>query len=132
MGNLHKLLHMPYRSWCSDCVKGRGMASQHRKCKREEKKGVSQVAMDYFFPAPNLTCIAVKDIDSQAVMASVVPKKGGSISWTVRQIKQCIDKYWGRKRIIMRSDGEPSIVDLKQELQLMRQEETMLVRVSDR
>ena len=52
----HELLHMPYRVWCSDCVKGRGMGTQHRKCTRTEKRGVSQVAMDYFFPAPNLTC----------------------------------------------------------------------------
>ena len=89
----HELLHMLYRVWCSDCVKGRGMGTQHRKCTRTEKRGVSQVAMDYFFPAPNLTCVAVKDVDSQAVMASVVPKKGGGNIWTVRQIKNCIDNY---------------------------------------
>ena len=44
----HKLLHMPYRTWCSHCVKGRGMATQHRRIFREDKRGVKQITIDYF------------------------------------------------------------------------------------
>ena len=98
----HELLHMPYRIWCAHCVKGRGIATQHKKCNREDKKGVSQITMDYFFPAKEITCLAVKDVDSQAVMGLDVPKKGGGNAWTVKRIQKCIDEYWGRKRVTMK------------------------------
>ena len=26
----HRTTHLPYRSWCEDCVKGRGSGEQHR------------------------------------------------------------------------------------------------------
>ena len=48
----HELTHMPFRSWCEDCVKSRAINAHHRtksaKDPLEEVK-VARVHMDYFF-----------------------------------------------------------------------------------
>ena len=43
---LHEMLHMPYRSWCEDCVQGQGKDRYHL---RLEEDGVLRIAMDYMF-----------------------------------------------------------------------------------
>ena len=45
--DLHNVTHLPYRSWCAFCVRGRGRGNQHRTISREE--GLSRVAVDYGF-----------------------------------------------------------------------------------
>ena len=32
----HELTHLPYGSWCSHCVRGKGKATDHRKQNRDE------------------------------------------------------------------------------------------------
>lgn len=32
----HNLTHLPYRSWCAHCVRGRGEANPHRRIQRDE------------------------------------------------------------------------------------------------
>ena len=122
----HELTHMQYRTWCNHCVRGRATATPHRKSKRDEERGVSRLAIDYFFPAPNMTCIAMRDADTQATFATEVPKKGGGQSWVVKQLRECIDSYWGKTKVVIRSDGENAIKDLKHEIQATRRHITML------
>ena len=45
----HELTHIPYRNWCSVCVRCRGKDLDHRKAVDEER-GVSEYAFDYCFP----------------------------------------------------------------------------------
>ena len=33
----HNLTHLPYRSWCPHCVRGKGKTMDHRKAGRERK-----------------------------------------------------------------------------------------------
>ena len=37
----HELTHLPYRSWCSHCVRGKGRAIDHRKTEQrpEDSRG---------------------------------------------------------------------------------------------
>ena len=47
----HEVTHWPYRSWCPDCVQGRGRAAQHRG--RHDymlEPGDPIVVADYMFP----------------------------------------------------------------------------------
>jgi hypothetical protein len=47
----HELTHIPYTSWCEQCVKGRGRKTAHARTKEEEKKdameAVSKVSIDF-------------------------------------------------------------------------------------
>ena len=46
----HEATHIPYRSWCVHCVRGRGRSTKHMKMKRdEEEPDVPRISMDYFF-----------------------------------------------------------------------------------
>ena len=38
--------HMPYRSWCHHCVRGRGREMDHLKRKGEEEKGLPEYHLD--------------------------------------------------------------------------------------
>jgi len=49
----HELTHIPYRSWCEFCVKGRGRRSPHKTKKAGEKEEsnelVAKVHMDFYY-----------------------------------------------------------------------------------
>ena len=46
----HELTHLPFRSWCSHCVRGRARNMMHRKDTSEDRHGkVPRVALDYFY-----------------------------------------------------------------------------------
>ena len=71
----HMLTHLPYRSWCVHCVRGKGRSMDHRRS--EGERGVREVHLDYCFlggadDEKTKTVIVVKDRDSKTVMASVV------------------------------------------------------------
>ena len=44
----HEATHLPYRSWCVHCVRGRGQKKPHFRSKGNEE-GVPKISMDYFF-----------------------------------------------------------------------------------
>ena len=48
----HRETHLPYRSWCLDCVLGRGGGQQHRKAV-DGPSGIPVIALDYFFMTPS-------------------------------------------------------------------------------
>ena len=45
---VHNLSHVPYRSWCPHCVKGKGVASKHVK-QDSSRNEVPTISMDYFY-----------------------------------------------------------------------------------
>ena len=80
----HLLTHLPYRSWCVHCVRGKGRAKDHRRQGDGERR-VPEVHLDYCFlgsavDARPKTVWVAKDRESRMVMASLVPSKGASKS----------------------------------------------------
>ena len=75
----HNKLHLPYRSWCRHCVRGRRRAVAHEKAKEEDV--TPAVHFDFFFmgkegeAGKTLPVAAVKERASEMLMASVVPRK---------------------------------------------------------
>ena len=116
----HMITHLPYRSWCTHCVKGKAKGHPHRRTKEEGKiDEVPVVSMDYMFMGDQqsreeetgMPILVMKDRKSKTIRARVVPAKG-------RQeyaIKRCsLDlKGLGHRKIILKSDGEPAIKALK-------------------
>ena len=76
----HNKLHLPFRSWCRHCVRGRAKNRAHMK-EVKGKPGQNELHFDYCFlgregePGRTITVLAVKERVSGMLMAASVPKK---------------------------------------------------------
>ena len=51
---MHMVNHIPFRSWCSHCIKGKSGGNQHRRRKRDKEEAkVPVVSIDYIFMHDN-------------------------------------------------------------------------------
>ena len=113
---LHRMLHLPFRDWCAECVQGRGKDRYHLRI--EDEDGVPRIGMDYMFLSEkgvthksdvadewtkNGECIAIlviKDFRHKSIWAYPVESKGMiKSSWLVDQIIEdldtCgLDRWW--------------------------------------
>ena len=99
---IHNATHIPYRSWCPYCVKGKAVAGKHVKQKGQENE-VSTVSMDYFYfikaeeeSERGPPSIAI--IDSKyGMLRSAVLKQKGVEEWSIKVVKNFIDILGYRK-----------------------------------
>ena len=83
--------HIPYRSWCKECVESRGLGEPHRAHPEQRKACV--FAFDYMFigkdglpvlsadagdggDEENVKLLVAKDTRGKAIFAHVIPQKG--------------------------------------------------------
>ena len=95
---LHRITHIPYRSWCDDCVRGRGRDRHHKLCGAWERSTVSKVHMDYCFLTESTGAIVSvdgKDTDQGGVASTSEAPSGrkdeskGSITTLVVEETGC-------------------------------------------
>ena len=118
--------HIPYRSWCSECVRARGTGEQHRR--RKDRREICVFSFDYLhldktgIPVAkravlegaevDLTILVAKDSLGKAVFAHVVPQKGVDPEhYAVDALIEDI-KWLGYTALSLRSDNEPAILKL--------------------
>ncbi len=124
----HELTHIPYRSWCEHCLRGKAQAGMHRSSKTNKEGDIPTVSIDYTFPGIDrleekttdreieeiengAPVLVVYDDKTKALFANVVQKKGRdpfAIKRTVQDLR-----WLGHRRINLRSDQEPAIGALK-------------------
>jgi len=122
----HRLTHLPYRNWCEQCVKGRGIERGHFRAERDPD-AVAEVHVDYCFPcgagkkpvsvreraveaAGGATVMVMKDRDNKIMMAAVVPQKGTKDDFAAKRAAAfCAEIGYSGIPIIIKSDQEPAI-----------------------
>ena len=126
----HNLTHMPFRSWCPHCIRGRGRNKPHLKKKGEQDKEleIPKVSMDYFFAsqrdreASKNPVLVMVDETTGDKYARLCGRKGigedGEMNWLVTDICDEL-RSWGHPgggshSIIMKSDSEPAVVALRE------------------
>ena len=79
----HEATHLPYRSWCEECVRGRANNPQHRRRApgAEEEHRLPEVHLDYAFlrradSEVLAKLVVLNALPSRAMQAWVVPCKG--------------------------------------------------------
>ena len=89
----HRATHIPYRSWCVDCVAAAGRDHPHRRMHEEaDARDLNEVHLDYCFPRdgegmPSATVVVVKPRNTRAVFSHIVSRKrAGGMDWAVQQI----------------------------------------------
>ena len=84
----HQLSHLPYRSWCPHCVKGRAKEMGHQRQSRDVP-GLAEYHIDYCFPGDEIgfkLCVLVAvEKHSGMKMATVVPTKGATGAFAARR-----------------------------------------------
>ena len=99
----HVLSHLPPRSWCGHCLRGRRTSLPHFRSKTEGDHVVPTASIDY---------LAVKSHESRMTFAHVVERKG-PVDSTVRRLVADLD-WLGLRRLVFKSDQELAILALKQ------------------
>jgi hypothetical protein len=109
----HYITHLPYRSWCPHCIRGRGLSMPHFRSD-DGADGMPTIGIDYCFmgdrehEAPGTLPILVgRDMRSKHTWSTCVPCKG-SDAWVVTEMVKLLD-HLGYKRINFKSDQEPAI-----------------------
>ena len=122
--------HAVHRSWCGHCVRARGLLERHPSLD-EQLKAIPALSLDYFYFGESgsagkgeLPCLQVKDEHSGTVWACTVSGKGED-TFAVNFVLGCLDEC-GYKRIILRSDNEPSVKALKQKVKTATSVEVVL------
>ena len=127
----HRLKHHPYRSWCPHCVRGKGREDKHTGSKqKDEYFGVPKISSDYFYIGQRrptgreerreaeeeaerdgqTPVIVMKDSRSKGIFAHACPAKGAHPA-VVGKIIEDLNAL-GYRRILVRTDGEPALLDL--------------------
>ena len=116
----HNMTHLPYRSWCPHCIRGKGKTMEHRRAARD--KSMREIHVDYCFMGMKgdvaTKCIVVaKDYDTKNLMVSVVPVKGTSHEFPAKRICAFIRELGLEGHdVVLRSDQEPALQDLLREV----------------
>ena len=132
---VHEKSHLPFRSWCRVCMAARGVSDPHRRRRDKDEYQVPMVSLDYAFlrNKPKDPCAVVlvgKDRDSGALMAHIVPMKGAETEWVVKQVIKDIRQLGHHGRLLLRSDQEPAIEALKDEIARGRTGATTVIESS--
>ena len=126
----HRVDHIPFRSWCKECLEGWGREDGHHAC-GGGSRSIPVISLDYMFLSrrgvftrqewqplegeQSLKILVVKDARSKAVFAHAVPQKGiDEKRFSVDQIvEDC--RWMGYSRLILKSDNEKPIAKLVSE-----------------
>ena len=120
----HMATHIPFRSWCPHCVRGKSKGKPHKRTSQENRE-IPIVVMDYMFmddtqnegEEKGMPILVAKDINQDGtgtgmIFAYVVPQKGVQ-PYAVKTLAGIVAQL-GHQEVILRSDGEPAIVALKE------------------
>ena len=109
----HEVSHLPFRSWCAFCVRGRGQSCAHPRVDQGDES-LPVIAVDYMFggtpdaPATDLPILIVHDRWSKSVWSHPVPAKGIEDPHGSRSLLRDLEET-GYKRLVLKSDQEASI-----------------------
>ena len=107
--------HARYRNWCPHCVAAKGQGQPHKTSGVDNPGELPELGFDYFYlgdrQSTGLPNIAAKDNVTGCSARSTVENKGRNTyakAYLVGWIRGL-----GYKRVVIRSDNEPAILDLK-------------------
>jgi hypothetical protein len=124
----HQHSHIPFRSWCPHCMRGKSKASGHRSSTQAREKPI--LSLDYAFlgvskgasreeriqleaeaaAAGHTPTLVMFDSESRSIYAYAAVRKGHN-EHLCRQIVHDLDNL-GYKELVLKSDQEPAMLTL--------------------
>ena len=113
----HQATHLPYRSWCPECVAGRRDNPAHKK-RADEERMLPEVGIDYAFvrreeETERVTILVVKDRETRAIQASVMRHKGTCHDEAGERAAEFIKNLGHHGKLLIKADNEPALKDLR-------------------
>ena len=126
--------HLPYRNWCPICVEGRGREDPHyEQTKIDRERGHATVCMDYaeLGGAKNQQdrsdvrkILVGRDRWTKMIFGHLVKRKGVGDDLIVKKVLKSISET-GHVKVVVKTDGEPAIVQLQEEIIKQRTQDTL-------
>ena len=119
----HCISHIPYRSWCKHCVRGRGRTAMHQR-RPDDAEAQSRrrptVHLDYFYlgarSEETLPILAVLDEQSGRTFSIPMPCKGVGHQYCSAVLVKML-RLLGLQNGILKTDGERALVALRTAVQ---------------
>ena len=140
----HEVCHVPYRSWCRHCVRGRAIGRPRRRVQGQEVPDMPRASIDYCFftrrgfvqskditeeerddPNLSLTILVMQEASTHLIWAYPVSKKGvEDEEWVAWRITADLNSAGLRHcKIVFKSDQEPSVVEVQHDVMRKRTEQ---------
>ena len=108
----HNLTHLPPRSWCLHCVRGRGEATPHRSADRSND-AVPELHLDYCFMGKKdetaQPILVARDRDTRMTLSFLTKSKGAADEHVISRILSFMKEIGLTGDVIMKCDQESSI-----------------------
>ena len=136
----HNKTHVPHRPWCAICIKARGREDKHySQTKQEMEMGLPRVDLDYaqvedVVPStlpeqpeePHKKRLLIgRDRWTKSVQAHLVRCKGLDDPTIVKRVTEAVDEL-GYRKLIIKTDGEPALVNVQEAVARRRTHETLM------
>ena len=109
----HDLTHLPFRSWCRHCIRGRG---REEDCRRSERApDLPEIHIDFMFMGEEggkgtIAMLVARERGSRAVMCCVAPRKSSG-EFLARRIMAFMREVGCElEAMTMKSDNEPALL----------------------
>lgn len=128
---LHNATHLPHRSWCPTCVKARGKEDPHFTNHEDLEGRKPTVCFDYKSfgqedkSDDKVQSIIIRDRPTKTTYSHQCECKGPEDNWILQQLLQDLEEL-GHGDVILKLDGEPSLVKLLREVKARRPQGTIL------
>ena len=122
----HELTHLPFRSWCTHCIRGRGEATPHARAERDDD-GVPEVHMDYCFLGGRSDeaqpVLVIRERDTKMLLSFLVREKGANDPYVIRRVMAFLTElgHTGNK-VIIKTDQESPVRAVAAKIAAERQE----------
>ena len=117
----HDRVHLPFRSWCEICVKGRGKEPHYKH--EDADRAMFSVVIDFFFIADGKgetkwPCVVMRERETKYVHAYMMPTKSTDDDAVVRRLMEDIQEMGlDKETVVIKGDQEPSITPFIRKLQ---------------
>ena len=119
----HEKTHIPFRSWCRHCVRGRGKEEACRDAKRGHE--VAEVHMDFMFMGDEgsektLAMLVARERSGGMTMATVAPRKSSGECLVKRVMAFMREAGCEVEAVVIKTDNEPALVKVVEEIGRLR------------
>jgi hypothetical protein len=121
----HDKTHLPHRSWCRHCLRGRAVEMPHHQAVNDER-GLPEVHLDFAFlgeegePGGTVPVLVARERSTRMTMSSVVPSKSTGTFIARRVVAFLREIGCEHGDMVVKSDQAPAIMAIVAEVGRLR------------